>query len=89
MPPRDRQTRDKHENSREIDDWWDLLIVEMRLNKRKLRSNHYHQGWAQQSSNTLRVLHSAPLDTDWISDWIAGSTSEWVADYNDKYSLDR
>jgi hypothetical protein len=37
----------------------------MWLNKRKLRSNHYHQGWTQQSSYTLRVRHVTPLDIDW------------------------
>jgi hypothetical protein len=48
-----RQARDEHQNAREVNDWWNLRVVEMWLHKRELGDKHGDHGGAEKRCNLL------------------------------------
>ena len=52
-----RQARYEQQYAREVDDWRDLRIVEMRLHKRELGDKHGDHGGAEKRCNLLGVRH--------------------------------
>jgi hypothetical protein len=53
--PYEGQARGKHEDAREINDWWYLDVVEMKLNKRELGNEYCGKGGARETADLFGV----------------------------------